>query len=302
VPFVIVVTGANGHLGRRLLRALCGRRSLRAVVRSEQAAAQIADLGLDPAPEICVLDYLDQDAMTGALMGASHVVHLVGIIKESSNSSYIDAHQATSRVLVVAAQQAKIDRIIYLSILGSHPENRNACLASKGAAELVLMEAGTPALVVRVPMVLGEGDYASAALGRRASNRWNVVLRGRSAEQPIYAGDVIQAIIAGISVSGLDDVTVDLAGPTSLSRADLTRRAAAILGQTTRVISAPLSLGLALIFLLERLSARPPVTRTMLGVLDHDDRIDPDPGRRRLGIELTDLETTLRNCLDGDLG
>jgi uncharacterized protein YbjT (DUF2867 family) len=150
-------------------------------------------------------------------------------------------------------------------------------------------------------MVLGEGDYASAALGRRASKRWNVVLRGGSAEQPIYAGDVIQAIVAGISASGLDDVTVDLAGPTSLSRADLTLRAATLLGRTTRVISAPLSLGLALIYVLERLTASPPVTRTMLGVLDHDDHIDPEPARRRLGIELTDLETTLRKCLDGEV-
>jgi len=35
-----------------------------------------------------------------------------------------------------------------------------------------------------------------------------------------------------------------------------------------------------------------------LEVLDRDDRIDPEPGRRRLGIELTDLDVTLAKCLD----
>jgi uncharacterized protein YbjT (DUF2867 family) len=162
------------------------------------------------------------------------------------------------------------------------------------------MEAATQALVVRVPMVLGEGDFASAALGRRARKGWNLLLRASSYEQPIYAGDVIQAIVAGFGVSGADDLTVDLAGPTSLSRADLTRRAAAALGRRTRIISVPLGLGLAFAFVLERLSANPPVTRTMLRVLDHDDRIDPEPARRRLGIELTDLDTMLARCVADD--
>jgi len=295
---VIVVTGANGHLGQLLLRELSGRRVLRGVVRSERAAAQIRALGLKPAPEICVVDYLDRAAMTRALAGASHVVHLVGILKESSHSSYVDAHQNTSRVLCAAALEADIDRIIYLSILGSHPESANDCLASKGAAEGVLMQAETPALVVRVPMVLGQGDHASAALGRRAGKAWNVLLHATSYEQPIYAGDVIQAIIAGISSSGLDDVAVDLAGPTSLSRADLTRRAAATLGRSTRIVSLPLAVGLAFVSVLERLVGNPAVTRAMLEVLDRDDRIDPEPGRRRLGIELTDLDVTLAKCLD----
>jgi NADH dehydrogenase len=295
---VIVVTGANGNLGQRLLRELSGRQAVRAVVRSERAAAQIKALAVKPEPEIRVVDYLDQAAMSSALAGASHVVHLVGILKEASHSSYTDAHQNSSRVLCEAAREAGVDRIIYLSILGSHPDSPNDCLASKGAAESLFMQAATPALVVRVPMVLGPGDYASAALGRRANRRWSVLLRARSYEQPIYAGDVVQAIISGIESSGLDDVAVDLAGPTSLSRGDLTRRAAALLGRRTRVVSLPLGLGLAFVSMLERLLANPAVTRAMLEVLDHDDRIDPEPGRRLLGVELTELDVTLAKCLD----
>jgi hypothetical protein len=44
--------------------------------------------------------------------------------------------------------------------------------------------------------------------------------------------------------------------------------------------------------LLERL-AEPPVTRAMLGVLEHDDDIDPRPGAQRLGLALTPLAETL---------
>lgn len=298
---MIVITGANGHLGQRLLRQLDGRRELRAVVRSERAARQVAALELQHPVDVRVADYLDADAMTQALTGASHVVHLVGIIKESSTSTYVQAHEQTTEVLCAAAAAAGVRRIVYLSILGSRPDSANACLASKGAAEVALMQAPTAALVVRVPMVLGEGDYASAALGRRAGKGWNVLLRGASLEQPIYADDVIQAIIAGTSAGansqGLDNVVVDLAGPTSLTRADLTRRAAAVVGRQTRVISVPLGLGMLLGFVLERLLANPPVTRTMLKVLDHDDRVDAEPACRTLGIDLTELDVALARCL-----
>ncbi len=299
---MIVITGANGHLGRRLLRDLCGRRALRAVVRSERAAEQVRALRLTPMPEICVVDYLDAGVMERTLRGASHVVHLAGIIKESRASSYSDAHENTARVLCVAAARADIRRIICVSILGSDLASGNRCLASKAAAEAILLEAATPALIIRVPMVLGEGDYASLALGRRAGRKWNVLLRANSYEQPIYAGDVIQALIAGISASGLDNVVVELAGPVSMTRAELVRRAAACRGRTTHILSLPLVLGQMLIHVLERLSANPPITTTMLGVLDHDDRIDPVPATRMLGIELTDIDTMLARCLGDRFG
>lgn len=298
---MIVVTGANGNLGRRLLQSLAGRTPLRAVVRSERAAQQIRDLALDPEPDVRVVDYLDVEAMTEALAGADYVVHLVGIIKETAASTYRDAHERTSAVLAQAADSAGALRIVYLSIVGSEPGSSNPCLASKGAAEAILLAAATPALVVRVPMVLGEGDYAVSALARRARKGWNVLLRGASLEQPIYAGDVIQAVMAGAggapAPAALDDTVLELAGPVSLSRSELTRRCASVLGRSTRVISLPLFFGLLLAGLLERLLANPPVTVAMLGVLDHDDRVDPEPACHILGIELTPLDEVLARCL-----
>jgi hypothetical protein len=45
---------------------------------------------------------------------------------------------------------------------------------------------------------------------------------------------------------------------------------------------------------MEMLAPEPPLTRAMLGVLEHDDRIDPGPAASRLGLALTPLEATLR--------
>lgn len=293
----LVVTGANGNLGRRLLRALQGRCALRALVRSERAAARLRSLRLSGDTEILVVDYLDVEAMGSALADAVAVVHLVGIIKEPAVGAYREAHEETCEVLAAAASQARVERIVYLSILGAHPQSSNACLASKGRAEAVLLEKGPTTRVFRVPMVLGEGDYASLALARRARRRVSFTFRAASLEQPLYAGDLVAAIVATLDDPQLGAGVVELAGPESLPRGALIQRAARCLGRSTRVISLPVGIGFALAWLLERTTSKPPVTRAMLGVLDHDDALDTASASRALGLSLTGLDAMLATCL-----
>lgn len=278
----VLVTGANGHLGRRLLKQLPA--PTRAVVRSEAAAATLADHA-----DVRIVDYADAEALRGACTGCSRVVHLVGIIKESDRATYASAHEDASRSLLRAASDAGIRRIVYLSILGADGNSANACLASKARAETILLESAIPSLVIRVPMVLGEGDYASAALLAKASRRVVFEFRASSLEQPIYAGDVVDAVLAGLATHGPLGV-LELAGPRSLSRRDLIALAS---GVGSPVVSLPLGLGYALAWALERLGSNPPLTRAMLGVLDHDDDIDPRPGVEALGVRLTGLAEML---------
>jgi NADH dehydrogenase len=226
------------------------------------------------------------------------VVHLVGILKETRGNRYIDAHERTARVLVAAARQAGVRQLVCLSILGADTDADNACLQSRGRADAILLEAACDVTVLRVPMVLGEGDYAARALAGRAHRGINFSLRAASLEQPIYAGDVIAAIEALLRGAVPESGVLELAGPESLSRRALIERAAARLGRRTRVVSLPLAPGMALAGLLERVSASPPVTRAMLGVLDHDDRMDSAPVAARLGITLTPLDGALDRVLD----
>jgi uncharacterized protein YbjT (DUF2867 family) len=291
-----MITGANGHLGRRLLAHLTGVRSVRAVVRSVAAARRI---NADPnAPvDTAIIDYTHAAAMARAAEGCTQAVHLVGILKASAQNPYEAAHEATCRALASAAADAGLARIVYLSILGADPASANACLASKGRAERILLDGAVPAVVLRVPMVLGEGDQAARALSVRARARRVVLLRAASREQPIDARDVVEAILAALERPGLERVALDLAGPESLSRGDLVRRAGRIVGGSPAVLSLPIGLGLAAAAVVEGLSRNPPVTRAMLGVLDHDDDIDARPALARLGITLTPLDETLERVL-----
>ena len=278
----VLVTGANGHLGRRLLKEL--KTPTRAVVRSETAASK-----LDSHDDVRIVDYTDEAGLRHACTDCSAIVHLVGIIKEGARATYASAHEQSTQSLLVAATRAGVDRIVYLSILGSGEDSPNACLASKARAESILLESAIPALVIRVPMVLGEGDYASIALLAKARRALAFTFRASSLEQPIYAGDVVDAILAGLDPSGPTGI-IELAGPRSLTRRALISGASAV---GTRTVSLPLALGYALAWLLERVSGDPPLTPAMLGVLDHDDDIDPQPAADALGIRLTGLVETL---------
>ena len=287
----IAVTGANGHIGRRLLR---GRLDARAIVRSDRAAATLGD-----HPDVRVVDYADSTALASACAGCDAIVHLVGIIREGAHASFLDAHERPAEALTHAVRDAGIRRIVYLSVLGADPESNNACLASRARTEAILADSGVATVILRVPMVLGEDDYASAALFRnaRAAKRLALTFRAGSMEQPIFAGDVVSAIVAALS----EDTpcgTLELAGPVALPRRELIAAAAKALGsEPVRVLSLPLWLGHALAWTLEHVTANPPLTRAMLGVLDHDDDIDPAPVPKALGIHLTPLTETLQLVL-----
>jgi uncharacterized protein YbjT (DUF2867 family) len=187
---------------------------------------------------------------------------------------------------------------VYLSILGSRPDAGNACLASKGRAEQILLAGAVPALVLRVPMVIGEGDFVARVLRGQARARFVPLLRGgRGREQPIDGDDVIAAILAGLDRFAGGHLALDLAGPESLSRGELLARSARLWDSKPLVIPLPYRVEYAMAFLAEKLLANPPLTRAMLGVLDHDDQIDPKPACDRLGIQLTRLDETLRRCV-----
>lgn len=295
-----LITGSNGNLGAALIQALLREpdEQIVAVVRSDRAATEVA-AGLGEAQcarvRIETLSYTDVSALKRVAEGVDCAVHLVGILKETASATYQDAHENSTKALLEGLAGSSCAHLTYLSIVGSRPDAANACLRSKGNAEALLREAALPACVLRVPMVLGPGDYASAALGRRARSARSFGFRMSSLEQPIFAGDVVQAVMQAARLR-LDE-SLDFGGPEVLSRADLTRRAAQVLGNTTSVVSLPVAVGYLMAGLLG-LGSNPPVTRDMLEVLDHDDNVDPAPALAKLQMPaLTSLDDTLRAVL-----
>ncbi len=300
-PARVLVTGANGQIGRRLIERLARSNPpvpVRAAVRSARAAKTLEALPGEIRPEICIVDYRNAGELAEAARGCRYAVHLVGILKETATSRYQDAHEASTQAIADAAAMAGSRRVVYLSILGSDPKSTNACLASKGRAEQILLDAKTPALILRVPMVIGPGDVTANIVRREALARvLPLAAGGRSRTQPIYAGDVIEAIAAGLERDDLDDLILDLAGPESLPHREFIERAAHLYDRRPHVVSVPAALLLSIAGFAERFLANPPLTKSALEVILADDDVDPEPARQKLGIGLTPLDETLRRCV-----
>jgi NADH dehydrogenase len=298
-PGPVLVTGANGTLGRALCRQLGARgATVRALVRSERAAASLRDL--DPPPELAIVDWGDAEGLARAAAGCDAAVHLIGVLKETPTQRYAEAHEGTARALARAAKASGLRRIVYLSIVGARADSPNACLASKARAEAILLEAPLATTVLRLPMVLGGEDWATWSLRKRARAGFVPLVRGGvSLEQPIDARDVVAAIAAALARPELAGRILDVAGPERLSRRELVRRAAAHCGGNPRFLGIPLPLVRAFAAIAERLVPNPPLTTPMLEVLEHDDEIDPEAACAALGITLTPLDDTLRRVVAG---
>lgn len=303
----IVVTGANGQIGRALLGVLAasGHRQVRALVRSERARDTIEAQGLDPAPEIRIVDYASPKEMEQAIHGFASVAHLVGIIKETRSTRYVEAHEQTCHALALAATRASVGRIVYLSILGAAPDAENDCLASKGRAETLLLDDRVATTVLRVPMVLGGDDFASASLRRQArARRLFLVAGGRTLQQPIDVRDLVAAVLSACSAGPGKDLALDAGGPESLSHRQLVQRAARLWrgrGEDgPRIHGIPIGLARFGVDCLERVLRDPPITRAMFEILQHDDRVDPEPFCRALELSLRPLDETLRDHVGPD--
>jgi NADH dehydrogenase len=296
----IVVTGANGQLGRSLLTELASEShsQVRALVRSERARKTIEDLALVPAPDIRIVDYTSPKQMQEALVDSSCVIHLVGIIKEMPGTRYVEAHEQTCHALALAAGSAGIERMVYLSILGSGTDSENSCLASKGRAETLLLEDRVPATVIRVPMVIGGDDPASNSLRKQAqAPALRLIGGGRTLQQPIDARDVVRAVIAACTRQPGRDLSLDAGGPECLSHRNLVLRAARLWNNEPTIRTMPLALARFGVRCLDTLHPNPPITRAMFDILQHDDRVNTDRFCEMLGIELTPLDTTLSDLI-----
>jgi len=232
----ILVTGANGNLGKKFILSK-GKVDVCALVRSEKAkddlmsfvqAHDIQDV------QVVKCDYLNEQDIKGLAKSCSYVLHLVGIIKENKDNRFNVVHKQTTKVLMEAIKGSGIKKCCYISILGAKEDSTNTCFSSRGFAEKLFLDSDIPSLVLQVPMVLGEGDYASEALKKNALSRINFTFRKLSLEQPIYAKDIIDVINVDIERTLKEDHSPSgikaLAGPTSLTREKLIMKTAKQLG------------------------------------------------------------------------
>ena len=290
---LVVVTGANSAVGRAVVKAP-GRempvkyRSV-AAGRSERAAAAVP-----PIPEgrgrIVRVDYDAPETLRDALLGASAILHLPGLLVERPNASYEDAHIRTTEVAIDAARRAGVEKFVLISAVGADAGSRNRYFRTKGRAEELVENSGLSYTILRPPLVLGPGTEGSAALLRSGRGALVPLLRsGRVMHQPLDVDDLAAAALRATGPDLARNRCLEVAGPERLSYRRLVERGS---GKRLRVVPIPVAPLRGLLALRQRFLG-PGFSPDALEVLTTDTRVDSEAAAAALGIELTPLDTTL---------
>src|SRR6516162_4046468 len=109
----IVITGANGAVGRALIRYCSGGASieamrLRALVRGHAGAQFLHALGAD----VIVVDYRQPETLRSAVAGADAAVHLAGALLPRRGETLLQANAETTRAVVEAATSAGVKTLV----------------------------------------------------------------------------------------------------------------------------------------------------------------------------------------------
>jgi uncharacterized protein YbjT (DUF2867 family) len=298
----VVITGANSAVGQAILRCGAAQRTMPAVlvaaVRSERAAEQIRSL-LGDANRLVRISYDDPRNLDAALQGTSAVIHLAGILVETSDSRYEQANVAATRSVVEAAKRNSVQKFILVSATGADETSCNRYYRTKGQAESLLRTSGLCYTVLRVPLLLGPGTAGAAALQRSVrQRRARLISGGRNLQQPLYVDDLARAaVLAATQTSVANNLTLNLVGPVSLPERELVERAARLLGREVRIGSIPKTL-FSLVLAIRQRIAGPGFSPDALEVVTADTRLDPQPAACKLGIQLAGIDEMIKYSLE----
>jgi nucleoside-diphosphate-sugar epimerase len=294
----VAITGANGFVGRHLVRrAVAAGYEVAGVVRSEGAARAVREAGGQPV----VLVGRDPEALVRALDGSAALVHLAQIGAERAGQTYEAVNVGLTERVLEDARNAGVPRVVYFSGLGvarygMSRRSTNPYFLSKLVAETTLFRSGLEGVVLRPSYVVGPGDaFVPVVLAAIEAGELERPGDGSYRVQPVAVGDAADAVLAAVEREADEFPTViDLVGPEALSYARLVERLARVAGgpgaaQRLRVREVPVEEA-------DRLARDGGYQGMLADELDCllcDEVADPGPLEALLGRSLTPLDEAL---------
>lgn len=235
-PGLILLTGATGYVGGRLLQALEQRHfRVRCLARRpEFLKARVA-----VTTEIVTGDVLDRSTLEEVLRGvtvAYYLVHSMG-----SSGLFEENDRRAARNFGAAAKAAGVERIIYLGGLGSDQETLSAHLRSRQEVGKILRESGVPVLEFRASIVIGSGSLSFEMI-RSLVERLPIMTTPKWVSmpaQPIAIDDLIAYLMAALHLPVSAYRIYEIGGADQVSYADIMRTYARRRGMRVRMIPVP---------------------------------------------------------------
>ena len=273
------VTGGTGFVGRHIVSRLRDMgEDVRVLARTARELS---------GAELVEGDITDLTAVARAVAGCSAVIHLVGIIRETRQSTFKRAHVQGTETVIEACRQQGVRRLLHMSALGTGENARSRYHRSKWRSEELVRESGLEATIFRPSVIYGKGSALISQL-RDLVLRWPlvpVIGDGMSLTQPIWVEDVASCFVGALDNADTIGQTYELGGPETLGFEQLLDLIAEAEGVDATKVHFPLWLMKPVSAVLSALSARFPLTPDLLAMLTEDNVCDIEPMRQTFGVE-----------------
>lgn len=236
LPKLILLTGATGYVGGRLLTRLeLAGQTVRCLARRPE----FLQARVGPQTELARGDVLDAASLPPAMRGvdvAYYLVHSMG-----STGNFEEQDRQAARNFAEAAREAGVRRIVYLGGLGADVDELSPHLRSRHEVGELLRASGVPVIEFRASIVIGSGSL-SFELVRALVERLPVMVTPRWVRvpaQPIAINDMLAYLVAARELPGTGSATFEVGGPDVVAYADLMREYARQRGLRRAMIPVP---------------------------------------------------------------
>jgi uncharacterized protein YbjT (DUF2867 family) len=280
---VITIFGGSGFIGRHVVRRLAKQGwIIRVAVRDPERAKFLRPLGDVGQITPLAVPLQDAAAVAAAVSGADAVINAVGVLYERGRQSFEAVHVNGPQAVAAAAAAAGVGTLVHVSAIGADTEAAADYARSKGYGERLVREAFEAAVICRPSLVVGPEDdfFNRFALYARLSPVLPLIGGGDTRFQPVYVGDVADAIVRALGDPATRGETYELGGPSIYSFAELMELLLSEIGRRRMLVPVPFWMADIQATFLELLPV-PPLTRDQVRLLRHDNVVAE--GARTLG-------------------
>jgi NADH dehydrogenase len=292
---VATVFGGSGFLGRYVVKRLAAAGYVvRVAVRDPEAALFLKPAGTVGQIVPLFADITRANTLPRTIEGASVVVNLVGILAETRKGDFGRVQAEGAASIARQAAEAGVAHLVQMSAIGAAADSPSAYGTSKAQGEAAVLAAVKQATILRPSIVFGPEDAFFNRFGAMARMAPVMpVIAGTSKFQPVYVGDVADAVMQVLVRPEAAGAIYELGGPRIMTFREILGWIVAQTGRHRPLVAVPGAVA--------SLMASIPfsgLTKDQLLMLERDNVANPAlPGLAELGILPTPIELVVPSYL-----
>jgi len=265
---MILITGATGLVGRRLVARLAEREEVVCLVRPARRVRQFA-----PGVAVRVVsgDVDDLPTLRVAMHGVNAIVHLAAISRPYPNGRTIEKVNVDgTRNVIDAAQEVGVRHIVFTSPIGTDPHSAYLYLRTKGQAEELIKTSGLDYTILRASSTYGEDDEWTMlmAMGMHAVPLiFPIPGDGRSRLQPLHVDDLVECLSRCLADRSKIGQVISIGGPQYMTFDEVVTEVMKATGIKRRKTYLAVPTAHSLARLSARLLGRPPFSDSAVDLL-----------------------------------